>query len=57
MCGCIVLMKVVVDGLIELDEDVENILNVCFGCCVCEFVCLFGVNYGYLLEEICDIIN
>ncbi|MED3393576.1 (Fe-S)-binding protein [Bacillus wiedmannii] len=55
--GRIALMKAVVDGLIEPDEDVENTLNVCLGCRACEPVCPSGVNYGHLLEEARDIIN
>ncbi|MGG1151879.1 (Fe-S)-binding protein [Bacillus wiedmannii] len=55
--GRIALMKAVVDGLIEPDEDVENTLNVCLGCRACEPVCPSGVNYGHLLEEVRDIIN
>ncbi|PFW56922.1 glycolate oxidase [Bacillus cereus] len=55
--GRIALMKAVVDGLIEPDEDVENTLNVCLGCRACEPVCPSGVNYGHLLEETRDIIN
>ncbi|QBP92307.1 (Fe-S)-binding protein [Bacillus mycoides] len=55
--GRIALMKAVVDGLIEPDEDVEDTLNVCLGCRACEPVCPSGVNYGHLLEEARDIIN
>jgi len=55
--GRIALMKAVVDGLIEPDEDVENTLNVCLGCRACEPVCPSGVNYGHLLEEARNIIN
>ncbi|HDX9628291.1 TPA: (Fe-S)-binding protein [Bacillus cereus] len=55
--GRIAIMKAVVDGLIEPDEDVENTLNVCLGCRACEPVCPSGVNYGHLLEEARDIIN
>ena len=55
--GRIALMKAVVDGLIEPDEDVEHTLNVCLGCRACEPVCPSGVNYGHLLEEARDIIN
>ncbi|PFB29892.1 glycolate oxidase [Bacillus cereus] len=55
--GRIAIMKAVVDGLIEPDEDVENTLNVCLGCRACEPVCPSGVNYGHLLEETRDIIN
>jgi glycolate oxidase iron-sulfur subunit len=55
--GRIALMKAVVDGLIEPDEDVEHSLNTCLGCRACEPVCPSGVNYGHLLEEARDIIN
>src|SRR5690554_2542989 len=49
--GRIALMKAVVDGLIEPDEDFEQSLNQCLGCRACEVVCPSGVNYGFLLEE------
>lgn len=55
--GRIALMKAVVDGLIEPDEDFEQSLNQCLGCRACEPVCPSGVNYGHLLEEARDIIN
>ena len=55
--GRIALMKAVVDGIIEPDEDVERSLNMCLGCRACEPVCPSGVNYGQLLEEARDIIN
>jgi glycolate oxidase iron-sulfur subunit len=55
--GRIALMKAVVDGLIEPDEDFERSLNMCLGCRACEPVCPSGVNYGQLLEEAHDIIN
>lgn len=55
--GRIALMKAVVDGLIEPDEDFEKSLNQCLGCRACEPVCPSGVNYGHLLEEARDIIN
>ncbi|MFE8703605.1 (Fe-S)-binding protein [Cytobacillus sp. FJAT-54145] len=55
--GRIALMKAVVDGLIEPDEDVERSLNLCLGCRACEPVCPSGVKYGHLLEEARDIIN
>lgn len=55
--GRIALMKAVVDGLIEPDEDVERSLNMCLGCRACEPVCPSGVNYGHLLEEARDIIT
>lgn len=55
--GRIALMKAVVDGLIEPDEDVERSLDLCLGCRACEPVCPPGVNYGHLLEEARDIVN
>jgi glycolate oxidase iron-sulfur subunit len=55
--GRIALMKAVVDGIIEPDEDIERTLNECLGCRACEPVCPAGVNYGQLLEEARDIIN
>ena len=55
--GRIALMKGVVDGLIEPDEDVERTLELCLGCRACEPVCPSGVKYGHLLEEARDIIN
>ncbi|MBS4189355.1 (Fe-S)-binding protein [Bacillus sp. FJAT-49705] len=55
--GRIALMKAVVDGLIEPDEDFERSLNMCLGCRACEPVCPSGVNYGHMLEEARDIIN
>jgi glycolate oxidase iron-sulfur subunit len=54
--GRIALMKAVVDGLIEPDDDVERSLNMCLGCRACEPVCPSGVRYGHLLEEARDII-
>lgn len=55
--GRIALMKAVVDGLIEPDEDFERSLELCLGCRACEPVCPSGVKYGHLLEEARDIIN
>lgn len=55
--GRIALMKAVVDGLIEPDEDVERSLDLCLGCRACEPVCPSGVKYGHLLEEARDIIQ
>ncbi|QFT87865.1 Lactate utilization protein A [Bacillus sp. THAF10] len=55
--GRIALMKAVVDGVIEPDEDVERTLDLCLGCRACEPVCPSGVKYGHLLEEARDIIN
>ncbi|MGG1678952.1 (Fe-S)-binding protein [Neobacillus sp. NRS-1170] len=55
--GRIALMKAVVDGLIEPDEDFERSLVLCLGCRACEPVCPSGVKYGHLLEDARDIIN
>ncbi|PLR97836.1 (Fe-S)-binding protein [Bacillus sp. T33-2] len=55
--GRIALMKAVVDGLIEPDEDFERSLELCLGCRACEPVCPSGVNYGHLLEDARDIVN
>lgn len=55
--GRIALMKAVVDGLIEPDEDFERTLDLCLGCRACEPVCPSGVKYGHLLEDARDIIN
>ncbi|MFG6116750.1 (Fe-S)-binding protein [Halobacillus sp. MO56] len=54
--GRIALMKAVVDGDIEPDEDVKRSLDMCLGCRACEPVCPSGVNYGHLLEQARDII-
>jgi glycolate oxidase iron-sulfur subunit len=55
--GRIALMKAVVDGLIEPDEDFEKSLSLCLGCRACEMVCPSGVKYGFLLEEARDVIH
>lgn len=55
--GRIAMMKAVVDGLIEPDEDFERSLELCLGCRACEPVCPSGVKYGALLEDARDIIN
>jgi len=54
--GRIALMKAVVDGEIEPDEEVKRSLDLCLGCRACEPVCPSGVKYGHLLEEARDII-
>lgn len=54
--GRIALMKAVVDGLIEPDEDFEKSMNLCLGCRACEVVCPSGVNYSHLLEQARDCI-
>nr|WP_070121816.1 (Fe-S)-binding protein [Bacillus marinisedimentorum] len=55
--GRIAVMRALVDGKIEPDEDVEKSLDLCLGCRACETVCPSGVNYGQLLEQARDIIN
>ncbi|WP_226085527.1 (Fe-S)-binding protein [Mesobacillus sp. S13] len=55
--GRIALMKAVVDGIIEPDEDFERSLDLCLGCRACEPVCPSGVNYGHLLEDARDLVN
>lgn len=55
--GRIAMMKAVVDGLIEPDEDFERSLELCLGCRACEPVCPSGVHYGHLLEDARNIIN
>ncbi len=55
--GRIALMKGIVDGIIEPDEQVEQQLNLCLGCRACEPVCPSGVKYGHLLEEARDVIQ
>ncbi|WP_042145153.1 (Fe-S)-binding protein [Paucisalibacillus sp. EB02] len=55
--GRIAMMKAVVDGEIEPDEDVKRSLDLCLGCRACEPVCPSGVRYGHLLEQARDIIN
>lgn len=55
--GRIALMKGIVDGEIEPDEDIEQTLEECLGCRACEPACPAGVNYGQLLEKARDIFN
>lgn len=55
--GRIALMKAVVDGVLEPDENFERELNLCLGCRACESACPSGVNYGQLLEQARAIIH
>jgi glycolate oxidase iron-sulfur subunit len=55
--GRIALMKAVVDGLMEPDENFEKELSLCLGCRACETACPSGVKYSHLLEEARDIVN
>ncbi len=52
--GRIALMKGVVDGLIEPDEEVKKSIDLCLGCRACEPVCPSGVKFGHLLEQARD---
>lgn len=54
--GRIALMKGLVDGDIEIDEDVKRSIDMCLGCRACEPVCPSGVNFGHLLEQARDAI-
>lgn len=55
--GRIALMKGVVDGLIEPDQDFQDQLDLCLGCRACEPVCPSGVKYGHLLEDARDVLT
>src|SRR5699024_3083001 len=46
--GRIALMKGVVDGLIEVTEEVKESIDLCLGCRACEPVCPSGVKFGQL---------
>ena len=54
--GRIAIMKGVVDGLIEPDEEVKRSIDLCLGCRACEPVCPSGVKFGHLLEQARDAI-
>src|SRR5690625_2611132 len=49
--GRIALMKGVVDGLIEVTDEVKQSIELCLGCRACEPACPSGVNFGRLLEQ------
>jgi len=48
--GRIYLMRQVIDGDLELDEDVKGHLDLCLNCRACETACPSGVQYGKLIE-------
>ncbi len=48
--GRIYMMRAVVDGRIELTEQVQHHLDLCLDCRSCETACPSGVQYGRLLE-------
>src|SRR5690625_6155165 len=49
--GRIALMKGVVDGLIEVTDEVKQSIELCLGCRACEPACPSGVNFGRLRSE------
>jgi glycolate oxidase iron-sulfur subunit len=48
--GRIYLMRQVIDGALELDQDVKGHLDLCLNCRACETACPSGVQYGKLIE-------
>jgi glycolate oxidase iron-sulfur subunit len=48
--GRIYLMRSVIDGQLELDENVKSHLDLCLNCRACETACPSGVQYGKLIE-------
>ncbi|HLR74495.1 MAG TPA: (Fe-S)-binding protein [Virgibacillus sp.] len=49
--GRIALMKGLVDGHIEPNEEVKRSIDLCLGCRACEPACPSGVKFGRLLEQ------
>ena len=43
-------MRQVIDGALELDDDVKQHLDLCLNCRACETACPSGVQYGRLIE-------
>ena len=48
--GRIYLMRQVIDGALELDDNVKGHLDLCLDCRACETACPSGVQYGRLIE-------
>jgi glycolate oxidase iron-sulfur subunit len=48
--GRIYLMRQVIDGALELDDNVKGHLDLCLNCRACETACPSGVQYGRLIE-------
>ena len=48
--GRIYLMRQVIDGNLQLDNDVKQHLDLCLNCRACETACPSGVQYGKLIE-------
>lgn len=55
--GRIALMKGVIDGIIEPNEEVLHSIDLCLGCRACESACPSGVKFGQLLEQAREAIN
>lgn len=55
--GRIYLMRNVIDGTLELDDDVKQHLDLCLNCRACETACPSGVQYGRLIEPFRDFMN
>lgn len=48
--GRIYLMRQVIDGTLDLDDNVKGHLDLCLNCRACETACPSGVQYGRLIE-------
>lgn len=55
--GRIAMMKAVVDGIMEPDEQFQEQMNLCLGCRACEPACPADVKYGQLIEQAKDAIE
>lgn len=49
--GRIAIMKGIVDGDLEPNEEVKRSIDLCLGCRACETACPSGVKFGRLLEQ------
>jgi len=55
--GRIYLMRQVIDGTLELDDNVKQHLDLCLNCRACETACPSGVQYGRILEPFREYMN